>query len=250
MKYTIGCDPEIFLMQDGKYISAIGKIGGSKLMPRPIDMVGHMVLEDNVAVEFNIPPAEDYQNFRKSIQHVMKHLKKELPGYEFSQESAVSFEPDQLEDPMAQEFGCDPDYNAWTKDVNPKPCADDRSLRSCGGHIHVGFDRLDPIQVVRSMDLHLGVPSIKLDKGDLRRKLYGNAGAYREKPYGVEYRTLSNFWIFNSKLIKWVYEQTGKALEFVERGNILTEEHGELIQSCINQGNMESYDRLRATYGL
>jgi len=58
------------------------------------------------------------------------------------------------------------------------------------------------------MDLYLGVPSVLMDKGELRKQLYGKAGAYRMKPYGVEYRTLSNFWIFSDTTIGWVWDNT------------------------------------------
>ena len=246
--FTIGCDPEFFLKQGNKFISAIGHIGGSKDHPRPFGENGFAVLEDNVAVEFNIPPAHNHKEFINHIQTVMNKLQQELPNYEFANESAVVFDTDQLQHPAALEFGCDPDYNAWTLTENERPQAPNQNLRSAGGHIHVGTD-LDPIQVIRSMGLHLGVPSIKLDSGTLRRQLYGKAGAFRMKDYGVEYRTLSNFWIFSPKLMEWVYNQTEKALNFVKAGNEITETHGKLIQDCINNSDMVAYDTLSRTYG-
>jgi hypothetical protein len=176
MIFSLGCDPEFFLKKDNKHVTSIGLIGGDKNLPRALDDKGHAVLEDNVAVEFNIPPAHDHAAFCASIQHVMAELQKELPDYEFSHESAVLFNKEDLWHPQAQEFGCEPDYNAWTNKINPRPKASDASLRSAGGHVHVGTD-LDKIQVIRAMDLFLGVPSIKLDPGTLRRQLYGKAGS-------------------------------------------------------------------------
>src|SRR3546814_9474953 len=38
--------------------------------------------------------------------------------------------------------------------------------------------------------------------------MYGAAGAFRTKPYGVEYRVLSNAWLKDSKLMSWVYKNT------------------------------------------
>jgi len=227
--FTIGADPEFFLKNKHRHVSAIGMIGGTKDFPRPLKRKGFAVLEDNVSVEFNIAPCHDHKEFIAAIGYVMDDLRKRLKGYDFSQESAVVFDPDQLQHPQALEFGCEPDFNAWTKEMNPRPVATNASLRSAGGHVHVGT-RENPIEVIRAMDLFLGVPSIKIDSGTLRRQLYGKAGCYRQKPYGCEYRTLSNFWIFSEKLIEWVYNQTEKAIQFVEAGNTIDDKDGHTIQ--------------------
>ena len=253
INFKIGADPEFFLKNKyGHYTSAVGKIGGSKWEPKKLDEVGHAILEDNVAVEFNIAPATTYDAFRSSIHKVLDHLRGILPGYEFSTESAISFPKEELMTPQAQEFGCEPDYNAWTKDMNMKPQADDPCLRSAGGHIHVGSDIAinDPIGVIRAMDLFLGVDSTRLDTGTLRRELYGKAGCFRPKEYGAEYRTLSNFWIFNDSHIRWAFENTQRALEFVAQGNKINDEDGLLIQRCINENNHDDFKYLAHKYAL
>jgi len=249
MKFSIGCDPEFFLKLNQQHVSAVGLIGGSKDVPRPLEKDGFAILEDNVSVEFNIAPAHNHTEFIENIQYVMNNLRGLLPQYEFSQDSAVLFNEAELQHPQALEFGCEPDFNAWTKSVNPRPCAMDHTLRSAGGHVHVGHS-LDPIEVIKAMDLFLGVPSTVLDPGTLRRQLYGKAGCFRPKDYGCEYRTLSNFWIFSPKTIEWVYNQTNKALEFVQAGNILSDEVGHKIQSCINNNDGAAYEHLSQAYGL
>ena len=254
MGFLIGCDPEVFIRskQYGSYKSAVGMIGGSKDFPLPIDNEGHAVLEDNVAVEFNTRPAESYDAFRSSIHKVLGHIRSILPGYELDQASAVSFPKEELNTAQAQEFGCEPDFDAWRNCVNNKPYAEDKNLRSAGGHIHVGSSvaKQHPLAVIRAMDLFLGVPSVALDKGTLRRELYGKAGCYRPKAYGVEYRTLSNFWIFDDHLIAWAYEGTQRALEFVESGSVIAPEDHFVIQRCINTSNKDDYEALAKTYGL
>jgi len=248
--FTIGADPEFFISKYGKHLSAIGLIGGSKDFPRKLKREGFAILEDNVSVEFNVAPAANYPDFLEGIRYVMNGLKAHtLKDYDFSTESAVVFDADQLTHPQAMEFGCEPDYNAWTKDVNPRPCAADAALRSAGGHVHVGTKE-DPIEVIRAMDLFLGVPSTRMDNGKLRRQLYGKAGSFRQKDYGCEYRTLSNFWIFDDALVRWVYESTAKAIAFVEEGNVISVEDGNLIQQCINNDSREAYEILRTTHGL
>lgn len=251
--FTIGADPEIFLQrQDGSFKSVIGLLGGDKWVPRKLSEVGHAVLEDNVAVEFNIPACSSLEQFRNEIKFMMEEIKKIIPNdLQYSQDSAVSFPDSELNCDAAWVFGCEPDYNAWKMAENPKPQADDKNLRSCGGHIHVGNDiaKTLPIETVRAMDLFLGVPSVTLDtNGAPRRKLYGGPGAFRFKPYGVEYRTLSNFWIFSDKLIEWAYTGTQRALEFVSNGKEIPVEHGELIQRCITASDMNAYKELNAIY--
>lgn len=244
ISFTIGCDPEVFLTDSlGKYKSIIGMIGGTKDAPKIITDRGHAVLEDNVAAEFNIPPCSSFEEFEKEIKFTLSEIKAMLPQLHFSTSSAVSFPDSELQTPDAWIFGCEPDFNAWSGYENPKPCADDINLRSAGGHIHVGTN-LPEKAVIQAMDRFLGVPSVLLDNGTLRRNLYGKAGAYRPKPYGCEYRTLSNFWIFKSELIKWAYEGTQKALEFVSSGRSFTKDEAKAIQHCINTSDKQLAKKL------
>lgn len=250
MSFTIGADPEFFLKKKGQPFSAIGLIGGTKQEPKPLRKPGFSVQEDNVAVEFNIPPAKTAEEFAENIAYIMSNLKRKLKGLEFAKESALIFDADQLQHPKAMEFGCEPDFNAWTKEINPRPTATDWQLRSAGGHIHIGTKE-DPIEVIRAMDLFVGVPSIIKDgDGATRRQLYGKPGAYRIKPFGCEYRVLSNFWIFSKELTEWVYNQTAKALDFVQSGEVIDEKHGQIIQECIMNSNKEAYEYLANTYGI
>lgn len=253
--FTIGADPEIFLQnKDGHFKSVIGLLGANKWHPKKLSDRGHAVLEDNVAVEFNIPACSSMEEFRREIIGTMGMVKALLPqDLIYNQDSAVSFPSSELECEEAWVFGCEPDYNAWKMEENPKPKADDENLRSAGGHIHVGshLAKGDPIKVIRAMDLFLGVPSVQLDtNGAPRRKLYGGAGAFRFKDYGVEYRTLSNFWIFSDALINWAYEGTQKALDFVHSGKEIPEAHGQLIQECINGSSMAAYEQLKQHYAV
>jgi hypothetical protein len=93
------------------------------------------------------------------------------------------------------------------------------------------------------------VPSVLMDTGDLRKQLYGKAGAHRIKSYGPEYRTLSNFWIFSKHLTSWVYDNVERALEAVYNG-MSFEEDGKLIQSCINENIKPLAERLIGKYQL
>lgn len=258
MKFKFGCDPEIFLSDaTGALVAACGRIGGTKAHPRPLPIGdGFAVQEDNVAIEYNIPPAEDEVQLANSINRVMSFLSDEVAkqGLQFIPISAASFPEDQLQHPGARVFGCDPDFNAWRAGKrNPRPKADDWTLRSAGGHIHIGYPfkaEADKLQVIKLMDLNAGVPSVIMDKGDKRRQLYGKRGAYRSKPYGVEYRVLSNFWVFDPKLISWAWKCTENALTQFEHGYDGADVHSKEIQQAINNNDKQLANELIKQHNL
>lgn len=251
-KFTIGADPEMFFRNNEELISVINKIGGSKQVPMDIGN-GCAIQEDNVAAEFCIPPASDVTSFKASIMFAMSDLqaRAEKLGLTLAELTASGeFSKEQLKSRKAREFGCDPDYNAWTLDVNPRPRANNPFLRSAGGHVHIGTDK-DAIEVVRCADLMLGVPSVLLDPDTERRKLYGKAGCFRQKPYGVEYRTLSNFWIWKEKTIEWVYHQVESLIDLCDDFNRnATDEERKSIVDCINNNDRATAERLVKTWEI
>jgi len=253
MKLKLGCDPEVFLTDlHGQLIASCGKIGGTKAAPMPLPLgEGYCVQEDNVAMEFNIPAANRVEEFVESIGKTLKFLNdgvKESYGFTIGELASADFPDKELQHPAAQEFGCDPDFNAWTGKKNPRPRAPSPNLRSCGGHVHIGYNVKElgddsPQRVVRCMDLFLGVPSVLMDKDEKRKQLYGKRGAYRVKPYGVEYRTLSNFWIFNPRLRQWVWENTHRAVDAVV-AQFPVEEYSDQILDAIDNNNKDVANQL------
>ena len=160
MKFLIGADPEVFLRDAAEnLVASCGKIGGTKQVPMPLDLGdGFAVLEDNVALEYNIPPSASKEQFVNTINRAMNYLS-DMVGRQslhFSKESAASFPVWELMHPAAREFGCDPDYSAWDNGArNKPPKADDPNLRSCGGHIHVGYkfkSKEDVVKFIKYMD--------------------------------------------------------------------------------------------------
>lgn len=249
----LGADPEVFLVNEqGKHISSIGYINAGKEHPFQIPSLpkGFTLQEDNVSLEFGIPPASNADEFVHHIQTVMQAGLSKCPKLKFSTLSCVVFDKDQLEHPLAHVFGCEPDYNAWTEEENVKPNPSNPAMRSAGGHVHIET-KLNRFHVVRACDLFMGVPSVLMDDGIERKKLYGSAGACRPKPYGVEYRTLSNFWIFSPKLIKWVWRNTKKAVNFVDHLDLpIDAKLGKEIQSCINNNDKRKAEKLIKEFNL
>ena len=97
------------------------------------------------------------------------------------------------------------------------------------------------MEITKQLDFVLGVPSVLLDRDGLtRRSLYGKAGAFRPKPYGAEYRVLSNFWLKHENMINWVYSGTQKAFTMLaEEGINLFNEYGDTAQRIINCDDVE-----------
>lgn len=258
---TIGADPELFLINpdNNTLVSAIDKFGGTKDIPVPLGIGdGYNVLEDNVMVEFNIPPAFTADRF---VEHIQKSLNKieqkaNAMGYDLSTLASGHFSLSELEDWRSWVFGCDPDYNAYTQKKNPSPSVEsDPEFRTCGGHVHVGVEELkeapfeEVCRAVAFCDLHLGIPSMYFDKDTKRRERYGKAGAFRVKPYGFEYRTLSNFWIFHTDLIKWVYYATQQAVKHYRSGFDLTPYYDDL-QKAINENDKSAQEFLIRQFNL
>lgn len=249
LNLMLGCDPEIFLIDmEGKLRASCGLIGGTKRDPAPLPLGdGFAVQEDNVAIEFNIPPAKGAKEFSESIGKTLKFLSMTVEaqhGFKLHRASAESFPDSELVSPAALEFGCDPDYNAWTRARNPRPAAEDKNLRSCGGHIHIGLgdelkDLVEPEYLIKCMDFHAGVPSVLLDEGEKRKLLYGKRGAFRSKSYGVEYRTLSNFWVFEPKLRQWAWDATERAVRAALEG-FPVDDYDEAIELAIDHNDKEA----------
>ena len=247
----LGSDPEYFLLNEQESpVAVCGMIGADKWNPQQYEDMpeGYTVQEDNVAVEFGIPPAASAEQFVKHMQAVQKRFLKDFKHLKFSKLSCILFPPDQLKHPQAKIFGCEPDFNAWTGEENPKPKAPSPLLRSAGGHIHVETS-LPIREVIMGMDVRLGIPSTLMDNGEMRKQLYGKHGAFRPKPYGGEYRVLSNFWTFDKKYITWVWNQTQAVLNDIKAGLSYSHLHDE-VKQCIDKNDKALAKNLVHEYGL
>lgn len=254
-EFTMGTDPEFFVVDGAGFKSAIPLIKGTKESPT-ILANGAGLQTDNVALEFASPVANSMVGFLASIRGSLGLIHKELPrGYGISSKSAASFSPKELTHRGSRKFGCDPDYNAWTDRVNPIPQLPHPLFRSCGGHVHVGYvDRSNHSflktdngrkSFIRTLDATLGIISVIVDntkESIMRRVIYGKAGAYRPTEYGIEYRVLSNFWLKNPKLAIMVYRIVDDTLRLMrsDQAKYLISNIGSAtIQDVINGGNVE-----------
>ncbi len=237
---TLGSDPELFLEKNGEIISSVGLIGGTKHEPRAITDNGHAVQEDNVAIEYNIPPCKTVDEWIKEHNFVKDYLDTFTAGLgcnlNFSASAELSDE--QLNSEQAQQFGCEPDFNVWAQCVNTPPEIGG-NLRVCGGHIAIGWDNpTEEVQeqMIKAMDMTVGLKSLFLDNDTRRKEMYGKAGCFRFTNFGVEYRVLSNFWIATDELLAWSFNTTLEAIELVNSGRIeeLSAKYKDRIVDAIN----------------
>lgn len=260
-KILVGADPELFVKHNGVYVSGHGLIQGDKAAPYKVDKGAVQV--DGMALEFNIDPAEDEEQFITNLDTVMGILAKMVPEHELAADPVAHFTKEYMSTQPAEalELGCEPDYNAWTGKENVKPDAK-VNFRTGAGHIHVGvvegadIGSKDYFQVccdaVKEMDLFLGLPSLFYDEDAKRRELYGKAGAFRAKSYGFEYRTLSNRWLSSEGLKRWAYKATQNCMKGFLAGERLADKYAKTvdIQEVINSSDKKEASRIIKDAGL
>lgn len=220
IEVTIGCDPEVFLYDKDAnvFVSAHDLIPGDKKNPHKLDKGAVQV--DGLALEFNIDPAHTSDEFEDNILTVVRQIRKMVPKkYLFACVPYVHFSKKYMEGIPAEAkiLGCDPDYNMRGQ-LNPNPSNMIGNIRTSSGHVHVGWGEnfsVDPNSghfkdckmlssnifnaIDRSLDAYDSDNSIRKD-------YYGMQGAFRPKPYGIEYRGLSSMWVSKPHLYKDIFE--------------------------------------------
>lgn len=123
------------------------------------------------------------------------------------------------------------------------------------GHIHIGYNNPDmetSMNIIKALDIFLAIPSIILDPDKDRKKMYGKAGAFRFKNYGVEFRTLSNFWIKDQESVDFVFNGVQAAVDYINSDKLkdLTDVMALKIQTCINTSDESLAYELVSSFGL
>lgn len=238
---TFGSDIEAFLYDSNlnKLVSAVGIVPGTKEEPIALSEEGYAIERDNVSLEYLIKPCSTIKELFINVDVGAQLCKKVIPtNFMLDFRASHLFPEEELNCQEAQEFGCDPDINAWTKKENPRPKANKTNLRTNGFHIHIGYEfpsTSTNYELVKALDLFLGLPSIEADKDAVRRELYGKAGSCRHKPYGVEYRVLSSYMTEYRNIVE---EGIQNAIDFINAGKTVSDEDGKIIQSCINSSKL------------
>jgi hypothetical protein len=226
----LGCDPEFFIKVKRSVI------GAEKVLPKGGRMLGlnSKIIIDGVQAELNPAPSSCRALLANQMSRMFiafeKDLKKSGGKACFAQTVKISEKELKSLSAENKKFGCDPSFNAHgdktastaLKKVDPATYL----KRSAGGHIHISFnpmtlERVTPEKVVQMLDIIVGNTCVLMDrdKGNIeRRKFYGKAGEYRLPEHGLEYRTLSNFWLSNYNLMSLVFGLVRLSYELIVDG--------------------------------
>ena len=231
-KFTFGTDPEFMLVdKKGNHISAIDVVPGNR-NERHLHN-GHEFFYDNVLAECAIKPGKTKEEAIENIREALTHYAELVQPYKLKAQAAWNYKPEQLTHEHAIEAGCSAEHCAYQIAVMEPLAAEEflmgGTLRTGGGHIHLGTTCFASITLGSSwltkvLDMFVGVPSIFIDKDPTskeRKVLYGQPGRYRPKDYGLEYRTVGNFWLTSPKLVEIIYELCDCAIQFIEDENHL-----------------------------
>lgn len=263
-KITVGSDPEYFTKTPNGIVSAI-PIFGQYGKNYPLELSDSVkAYHDNVACESTIRPADSANGLISSFAEMYNLVGDYLSNYNASlvAKAAHIFNPEELDNEEAQRFGCHPEFSAYKNDndewdVHQPPNASEvGNLRVCGGHIHIGredyktassSDTLlsfeSQVEIARLLDYMVGVPLTFLDKdgSNVQRKaLYGRPGSIRETPYGIEYRTLSNFWTTRPELIAFVFDLVKETVSYYHNNpEYMASVPYKRVRQCIMSSNKE-----------
>lgn len=252
-KLKIGADPEFFVRRGSHYLSGHIFPCGTKRMPLATEH-GHVQV-DGIALEVNVRPSETRDEFIRNVRGVMADVTKIMtdtrPGSQLLSKPSVFIGQSKLASLPQENFilGCEPDFNAWNSNkINPRPNPE-MPIRTGSGHVHIGWTQdanphnikhmLECGRIVRQLDYYLGLPSLLWDGDSRRRTLYGKAGAFRPKPYGVEYRVLSNAWVTTDELIGWVFDRAVAAVTDLWAGKDMVARYGQAAAQYIDNNTTE-----------
>jgi hypothetical protein len=218
---SIGGDPEFFIYQKTdkgklKLITA-DKVLGGKQNKEHTD--SGSCFFDGVQAEINPSHSSCREFFGRNIVRCLERIRRIASSKLKCKESDIVFAPLASIDITKKDlknsdkecfrFGCAPDYCIYDRPKDFKyPDGKKYMKRFSGGHIHLGFDSIGyqrkmktpekMLALIKLADYLVGVPAVAISNGEEeieRRNYYGLAGTYRIQPHGIEYRTLSSFWM-------------------------------------------------------
>lgn len=262
---TIGSDVEVFLAgEEDLPISAVGLIDGGKEDP-VVFLPGFGLQRDNVMAEFNIPPIAlgDKKGFANAFKICLEHLSSVIPqALHILISPSVEMDESQLQCEEACTFGCSPFIDIY-KQPFTGPITDESiyaedvgNFRFAGGHIHIGWENsglchhkdsgmvTDQTELEKKLflaslcDIFLLLPSYSEDLDDRRRMYYGKPGKVRFKSYGIEYRSLSNYFVKSEDFMEKIM---GRLVAMVDYANHVSPED---YQTAIKQHQKIVFDFL------
>lgn len=249
----LGSDPEFFIFKGKKFMpySKVFKENKHLMEEGAWNERTDKLVKDGCSVEFQPLPRTCRQLIGDSIQRMMRHIKEKLPeGHILSTKNFIKLTKKDLEtlDEESINFGCNPSNNVYIgKDLRIEEEPFVYPYRAAGGHLHLGYLEYGATravnnlkdhtkELVKLLDLLVGNTMVLLDKSPenkKRRETYGRAGEYRDTKYGIEYRTLSNFWLRSYALMSLTYALARVAIRIVAHSNKIRLSHMKSLLSLV-----------------
>lgn len=198
--FSLGMDPEFmgYCTSKGPMHFCDAGLPGTKEEPSPIGD-GFAIQLDGAALELTTPVVntpEQFVEMRNEARNRAMEITHKYLGEEIrlcTQDSAQWKDDEFSQYPDSLVVGCDADENAYRDYPNMVPGADFLNYkRIMGGHIHIAHTDMLPSEAVAKLaDLCISIPrGIAGDsRYSVRFDFQGNAGTFRRKFYGTEYRT-------------------------------------------------------------
>jgi len=274
--WTTGSDPEIFVKVGDQVLNAFDFLESNEgsqqeFQKRVAKMqeggapdgvgVGARAFWDGFQAEFNVNPANCLEsvtyNIREGLYRTLSAARKKHANAKLSLENVVEIPLSTLAelDEKYVILGCTPSRNIYGD--KGQEVAEPRRLqyRFAGGHLTYGvIPTNDDIvsRTVRSLDAVLGVCAVSMAANidnPIRRRFYGLAGEYRLPAYGIEYRTLSNFWLCHPAIGHLTMELFRVALNFGRLGlcDLLWKANAADVRKVINTCDVAAAREMIAT---
>lgn len=207
-----GSDPEMFLEDaGGNLIPAFTVLPDKKAATKKWD--GNYGYWDGFQAELMVTPSTCHEklvdNIRTGMATMLAEARMTVPNARIAFKTVVDV-PEKILATAAPEhvaLGCKPSSNAYEMEGLHVEEPRELKQRFAGGHYHedpLGWrGRITPAvaaRMAKAADMFAGVPSVAMfQKWDnpVRRIYYGLAGEHRVPKHGVEYRVLSNAWLFH-----------------------------------------------------
>lgn len=269
---SLGCDPEVFVQDRKQLFNGMPRvIPAYKWLPSkqtPLTYICNTyrdgkIFWDGVQAEFTTKPSYCIQYTVDSIHTALKRIHTEATKYcadaEVTLRNVVWYPDDERMSAEEQHvrLGCAPSMNVYGIGAELPPDGRMLDKRMAGAHIHIGDNnvKFSAEYFVKRLDASLGLFSVgaaaAIDDA-ARRRYYGLAGEFRETSYGLEYRTLSNWWLCNPAITNLIMEMTRAVINF--SNEVMWAENARIpsiINACdvdaarkLIDSNLASFERL------
>lgn len=232
---NLGCDPEVFIRDSkGAIVDSekviTGRFGlannGTPYTTKPSSYCA-VIVRDGVQAEFHPGFGSCTTTVNQNISAIILQFSKYLAklGYHFDFTQTIDLSEDEFKalSPESRVLGCMPSLNIYEPFQTLGVDGGKYRKRSAGGHIHVGFcnNKKHPVwerraDLIPLLDILVGNTMVLIDRDPRaaeRREVYGRAGEYRLPDHGLEYRTLSNFWLRSFPLMNFAFQMVRSAVQ-------------------------------------